>query len=87
MTSFSHLNGAEEAAQLKLLKFMYSDTLSVNTAPALFDVLMAANILEVASILRHSAVCSDSCSHKFALLYLELHSSVLMAQAAVNRCC
>lgn len=61
MTSFSHLNGAEEAAQLKLLKFMYSDTLSVTTAPALLDVLMAANILEVASILRHSAVCSDSC--------------------------
>ncbi|PIA49129.1 hypothetical protein AQUCO_01300174v1 [Aquilegia coerulea] len=77
------INASEEAALMDLLSFMYSNTLSANTAPALLDILMAADKYEVAS-------CMRSCSRKLrnlpmtpesALLYLELPSSILMAEA------
>ncbi|KAI3888871.1 hypothetical protein MKX03_036055 [Papaver bracteatum] len=62
---------------------MYSNTLSVTTATVLLDVLMAADKFEVAScmrycsrLLRNMPMTPDS-----ALLYLELPSSVLMAEA------
>jgi len=62
---------------------MYSNTLTTTTAPALLDVLMAADKFEVAScmrccsrLLRNMPMTPDS-----ALLYLELPSSVLMADA------
>lgn len=87
--SNSHLNVillfhvTEEIALMELLNFMYSNTLSVKTAPALLDVLMAADKFEVAScmrycsrLLRNMTMTPDS-----ALLYLELPSSVLMADA------
>ena len=74
---------AEEAALMELLNFMYSNTLATTTAPALLDVLMAADKFEVAScmrfcsrLLRNMPMTPDS-----ALLYLELPSSVLMADA------
>jgi len=75
---------AEEAALMELLNFMYSNTLNTTTtAPALLDVLMAADKFEVAScmrccsrLLRNMPMTPDS-----ALLYLELPSSVLMADA------
>jgi len=74
---------AEEAALMELLNFMYSNTLTTTTAPALLDVLMAADKFEVAScmrccsrLLRNMPMTPDS-----ALLYLELPSSVLMADA------
>ena len=77
------INAQEEGALMELLNFMYSNSLSVTTAPALLDVLMAADKFEVAScmrycsrLLRNMPMTPDS-----ALLYLELPSSVLMAEA------
>ncbi|KAI3842759.1 hypothetical protein MKW98_015426 [Papaver atlanticum] len=77
------INASEEAALMDLLNFMYSNTLSVTTATGLLDVLMAADKFEVAScmrycsrLLRNMPMTPDS-----ALLYLELPSSVLMAEA------
>ncbi|KAL9304057.1 hypothetical protein ACSQ67_021320 [Phaseolus vulgaris] len=78
------INASEEAALMELLNFMYSNTLNTTTtAPALLDVLMAADKFEVAScmrccsrLLRNMPMTPDS-----ALLYLELPSSVLMADA------
>ncbi|KAI3888872.1 hypothetical protein MKX03_036056 [Papaver bracteatum] len=68
---------------MDLLNFIYSNTLSVTTATGLLDVLMAADKFEVAScmrycsrLLRNMPMTPDS-----ALLYLELPSSVLMAEA------
>lgn len=68
---------------MELLNFMYSNTLTVTTAPALLDVLMAADKFEVASCMRY---CSRSLRNlpmtpESALLYLDLPSSVLMAEA------
>ncbi|KAG8391901.1 hypothetical protein BUALT_Bualt01G0235200 [Buddleja alternifolia] len=77
------ISASEEAALMELMNFMYSNTLSTNTAPALLDVLMAADKFEVASCMRY-------CSHllrnlpmtpESALLYLDLPSSILMADA------
>ncbi|KAI3996096.1 hypothetical protein MKX01_018165 [Papaver californicum] len=77
------INASEEAALMDLLNFMYSNTLSVTSATGLLDVLMAADKFEVAScmrycsrLLRNMPMTPDS-----ALLYLELPSSVLMADA------
>ncbi|CAE6053355.1 unnamed protein product [Arabidopsis arenosa] len=77
------ISAQEEGALMELLNFMYSNSLSVTTAPALLDVLMAADKFEVAScmrycsrLLRNMPMTPDS-----ALLYLELPSSVLMAEA------
>ncbi|WCJ22365.1 BTB/POZ/Kelch-associated protein [Euphorbia peplus] len=77
------INASEEAALMELLNFMYSNTLSTNTAPGLLDVLMAADKFEVASCMRY---CSRQLRNmpmtpESALLYLELPSSVLMADA------
>jgi hypothetical protein len=77
------IDASEEAALMELLNFMYSNSLSVTMAPALLDVLMAADKFEVAScmrycsrLLRNMPMTPDS-----ALLYLDLPSSVLMADA------
>ncbi|KAG5626636.1 hypothetical protein H5410_011854 [Solanum commersonii] len=77
------INASEEAALMELLNFMYSNKLTTNTAPALLDVLMAADKFEVASCMRH---CSRQLRNlpmtpESALLYLELPSSILMAEA------
>ncbi|MFS7942883.1 putative chromatin remodeling & transcription regulator BTB-POZ family [Helianthus anomalus] len=77
------INASEEAALMELLNFMYSNTLTVTSEPALLDVLMAADKFEVASCMRY---CSRSLrklpmTPDSALLYLELPSSVLMAEA------
>lgn len=68
---------------MELLSYMYSGKLSTTTAPALLDVLMAADKFEVASCMRH---CSQLLRNlpmtpESALLYLELPSSVSMASA------
>ncbi|KAL7239014.1 hypothetical protein ACSBR2_004999 [Camellia fascicularis] len=47
------INASEEAALMELLNFMYSNTLSTTSAPALLDVLMAADKFEVASCMRY----------------------------------
>lgn len=70
---------------MDLLSFMYSNTLSTTTAPALLDVLMAADKFEVASCMRY---CSRllrklPMTCESALLYLDLPSTVLMAEAVL----
>ncbi|XP_050235647.1 BTB/POZ domain-containing protein POB1-like [Mercurialis annua] len=77
------INASEESALMELLNFMYSNTLSTNTAPGVLDVLMSADKFEVASCMRY---CSRQLRNmpmtpESALLYLELPSSVLMAEA------
>ncbi|EEF50620.1 BTB/POZ domain-containing protein POB1 [Ricinus communis] len=77
------INASEEAALMELLNFMYSNSLSTNTAPGLLDVLMAADKFEVASCMRYCSrqLRNMSMTPESALLYLELPSSVLMAEA------
>lgn len=77
------ISASEEAALMELLNFMYSNTLSANTAPALLDVLMAADKFEVASCMRYCSrlLRNMPMTPESALLYLELPSSVLMAGA------
>lgn len=77
------LLGTEEAALMELLNFMYSNTLSVTTAPALLDVLMAADKYEVSSCMRYCSrqLRTMPMTPLSALLFLELPSSVLMADA------
>ncbi|XP_076924964.1 BTB/POZ domain-containing protein POB1-like isoform X2 [Bidens hawaiensis] len=77
------INASEEAALMELLNFMYSNTLTVTTAPALLDVLMAADKFEVASCMRYCsrALRGLDMTPDSALLYLDLPSSVLMAEA------
>ncbi|KAJ9706086.1 hypothetical protein PVL29_001587 [Vitis rotundifolia] len=77
------IHASEEAALMDLLNFMYSNTLSTTTPTALLDVLMAADKFEVASCMRY---CSRMLRNlpmtcESALLYLDLPSSVLMAEA------
>lgn len=68
---------------MELLNFMYSNTLSIKTAPGLLDVLMAADKFEVASCMRYCSrlLRNMQMTPESALLYLELPSSVLMADA------
>lgn len=68
---------------MELLNFMYSNTLSTTAAPALLDVLMAADKFEVASCMRYCSCLLRKMpmTPESALLYLELPSSVLMAEA------
>ncbi|OIW04609.1 hypothetical protein TanjilG_30507 [Lupinus angustifolius] len=77
------INASEEAALMELLNFMYSNTLNTTTAPALLDVLMAADKFQVASCMRYCSriLRSMPMTPDSALLYLELPSSVLMADA------
>ncbi|KAJ1414679.1 TRAF-like [Sesbania bispinosa] len=77
------ITASEEAALMELLNFMYSNTLSITSPPALLDVLMAADKFEVASCMRYCSrlLRNIPMTPESALLYLELPSSVLMADA------
>ncbi|XP_073045065.1 BTB/POZ domain-containing protein POB1-like isoform X1 [Primulina eburnea] len=77
------ISASEEAALMELLNFMYSNTLTVTTAPAILDVLMAADKFEVASCMRHCSrlLRNLPMTPESALLYLDLPSSVLIADA------
>ncbi|XP_074263374.1 BTB/POZ domain-containing protein POB1-like isoform X1 [Silene latifolia] len=77
------INESEEAALMELLNFMYSNTLSANTSAALLDILMAADKFEVASCMRYCSrlLRNMQMTPESALLYLDLPSSVLMAEA------
>ncbi|KAI5564705.1 hypothetical protein POPTR_014G093700v4 [Populus trichocarpa] len=77
------INASEEAALMELMNFMYSNTLTASQAPQLLDVLMAADKFEVASCMRYCSrqLRNLSMTPESALLYLELPSSVLMAEA------
>ncbi|XP_047311070.1 BTB/POZ domain-containing protein POB1-like [Impatiens glandulifera] len=74
---------SEETALMELLNFMYSNTLTTTTAPSLLDVLMAADKFEVASCMRYCSrlLRNLPMTPESALLYLDLPSSVLMAEA------
>lgn len=68
---------------MDLINFMYSNTLSTITPPTLLDVFKVADKFEVASCMRY---CSRELrkfpmTRESALLYLDLPSSVLMADA------
>ncbi|KAL0848582.1 hypothetical protein Bca101_021829 [Brassica carinata] len=73
----------EEAALMELLNFMYTNTVSVTTAPALLDVLMAADKFEVASCMRYCSrlLRNMPMTTESALLYLELPATVLLAKS------
>ncbi|KAF8108517.1 hypothetical protein N665_0108s0053 [Sinapis alba] len=77
------INASEEAALMELLNFIYSNTVSVTTAPALLDVLMAADKFEVASCMRYCSrlLRNMPMTTESALLYLELPSTILMAKS------
>nr|GFC19666.1 TRAF-like, SKP1/BTB/POZ domain, BTB/Kelch-associated [Tanacetum cinerariifolium] len=77
------INASEEAALMELLNFIYSNTLTANTAPDLLDVLMAADKFEVASCMRYCSrlLRNLPMTPESALLYLDLPSTVLMAEA------
>lgn len=62
---------------------MYSNTLSTTSPPELLDVLMAADKFEVASCMRYcSQLLRDlPMTCESALLYLDLPSTVLIAEA------
>lgn len=68
---------------MDLLNFMYSNTLSAAAPSTLLDVLMAADKFEVASCMRYCSrlLRNFPMTCESALLYLELPSSVLMADA------
>jgi hypothetical protein len=75
---------SEEVPLMDLLQFMYSGRVHANTPSSVLDVLMAADKYEVAScmrccscLLRNMPMTAES-----ALLYLDLPSSVLLADAA-----
>ncbi|CAN8248172.1 unnamed protein product [Cochlearia groenlandica] len=78
------IHPSEENAVMELLRFMYTNSLSVKTTPELLHVLIAADKFDV-------ALCINYCSRmllnmpmtpEFALLLLRLPSSVLMADSA-----
>eukprot|EP00262_Sarcandra_glabra_P002689 TRINITY_DN13097_c0_g1_i2.p1 TRINITY_DN13097_c0_g1~~TRINITY_DN13097_c0_g1_i2.p1 ORF type:complete len:566 (+),score=67.37 TRINITY_DN13097_c0_g1_i2:159-1856(+) len=77
------INASEEAALMELLNFMYSEALSTTTAPALLDVLMAADKFQVASCMRYCSrlLRNLPMTPESALLYLDLPSSVIMGEA------
>ncbi|XP_010314497.2 BTB/POZ domain-containing protein POB1 isoform X3 [Solanum lycopersicum] len=74
---------SEEAAFVKLLQFMYSNTLSTIPATAMLDVLMAADKFEVASCMRHCSrlLLNLPMTCELASLFLNLPSSVSIADA------
>ncbi|KAL2234679.1 BTB/POZ domain-containing protein POB1-like [Sesamum indicum] len=75
------IQASEEAALMDLLNFMYSNTLPRTTPTALLDVLMAADKFEVASCMRYCSrlLCKLKMTCESALLYLDLPSTILMA--------
>ncbi|CAI0416976.1 unnamed protein product [Linum tenue] len=77
------IHESEEAALMELLNFMYSNTLSSTTPTALLDVLMAADKFEVVSCMRYCSrlLRNLPMTSESALLYLDLPSTVLMAEA------
>ncbi|CAI9279077.1 unnamed protein product [Lactuca saligna] len=77
------INASEEAAFMELLNFIYSNTLTSTSAHALLDVLMAADKFEVSSCMKQcsSLLRNLPMTHELALLYLDLPSTVSMAEA------
>ncbi|MFS8025634.1 putative chromatin remodeling & transcription regulator BTB-POZ family [Helianthus anomalus] len=78
------INASEEASLMELLKFMYSNNLTVTTAPALLDVLMAADKFDVSICTRHFIRLLRNqkiMTPEFLLYYFDLPPTILMAKA------
>ncbi|VVB06858.1 unnamed protein product [Arabis nemorensis] len=75
------IDASEEVAVMELLNFMYTNSLSVTTAPALLDVLTVADKFEVASCMKYCCnfLLNTPMTLDFALLLLELPSSIQAA--------
>ncbi|XP_057743018.1 BTB/POZ domain-containing protein POB1-like isoform X1 [Arachis stenosperma] len=82
------INASEEGALMQLLNFMYSSTLTNTSAPAVLDVLMVADKFKVASCMRHcsSLLRNMPMTADSALLYIDLPSSVEMAETVQPLC-
>ncbi|MFS8025632.1 putative BTB/Kelch-associated [Helianthus anomalus] len=68
---------------MELLKFMYSNNLTVTTAPALLDVLMAADKFDVSICTRHFIRLLRNqkiMTPEFLLDYFDLPPTILMAK-------
>ncbi|KAH7293276.1 hypothetical protein KP509_28G019000 [Ceratopteris richardii] len=76
-------NTYEEAALMDMLQFIYTGRLQASSASALLDVLMVSDKYEVASCMRHCSrlLRNLPMTSESALLYLDLPSSVLLAEA------
>ncbi|XP_024389286.1 BTB/POZ domain-containing protein POB1 isoform X3 [Physcomitrium patens] len=74
---------AEESPLMDLLQFMYSGRVQANTPATVLDVLMAADKYEVATCMRYCSrlLKNMPMTSESALLYLELPSSIILAEA------
>ncbi|CAM6122035.1 unnamed protein product [Calypogeia fissa] len=77
------VSSSEEEALMDLLQFMYSGKVNADSPTAVLDVLLAADKFEVQSCMRHCSrlLRNMPMTPEFALLYLDLPSSVLAAEA------
>ncbi|XP_031504253.1 BTB/POZ domain-containing protein POB1-like isoform X2 [Nymphaea colorata] len=77
------ISASEEDAVMGLLNHMYSEKIATTSPPALLDILMAADKFEVASCMRYCSTVLRNLpmTPESALLFLELPSTVLMADA------
>ncbi|KFK30704.1 hypothetical protein AALP_AA6G016900 [Arabis alpina] len=77
------IDASEEIAVMELLNFMYTNTLSVTTAPALLDVLMVADKFEVPLCMNYcsSLLLNMTMTVDIALLLLELPPSIQAADS------
>ncbi|CAA7017408.1 unnamed protein product [Microthlaspi erraticum] len=77
------IDASEEAAVMELLKFMYSNSLTLTNVPALLSVLMAADKFEVASCMKHccSLLRTMPMTLDSALLLLHLPPTLIMADS------
>ncbi|KAG7619221.1 SKP1/BTB/POZ domain superfamily [Arabidopsis suecica] len=77
------IDASEETAVMELLKFMYSNSLSVTASSALLDVLMVADKFEVASCMKYCSqlLLKMPMTLESSLLLLDLPSTLLMADS------
>ncbi|KFK30702.1 hypothetical protein AALP_AA6G016600 [Arabis alpina] len=77
------IDASEEVAVMELLNFIYTNSLSVTTAPALLDVLMVADKFEVALCMKYcsSLLLNMTMTVDIALLLLELPPSIQAADS------
>lgn len=70
---------------MDMLQFMYSGRVQANSPSTVLDVLMAADKYEVASCMRYCSrlLRNMPMTSESALLYLELPSSILLAEAVL----
>ncbi|KAF5761909.1 putative BTB/POZ domain, BTB/Kelch-associated [Helianthus annuus] len=77
------INATEEASLMELLKFMYSNNLTVTAAYDVLDVLLTAEKFDVASCTRYCGrlLRTLTMTPESVLVYLDLPSTILMTEA------